>query len=94
MFFCVRESLQAEAYLLGVIYEGLYHRRPSDDDREVILRLVGFYAGPLMIDEVLAYWAAPPRLSVGFRRLSQHDLAVGSSEAANEGVIDAKWAAC
>jgi hypothetical protein len=76
LFYSVRELLAAEGVVLGVIYQGPYHRQLTDGDRDVILRLIGFYAGPLMIDEVLAYWADPVRLSVDFTRLSQPELAV------------------
>jgi hypothetical protein len=73
VFFCVRPRLRAENYIRSVVLGAKIHQGLSEDDRGTILKLVGFTMGQLAIDDLLEFYACPPRLPGDLSRLTQDD---------------------
>ncbi len=64
LFFDVRDALDADGFVYGVIMGPEVDARVTEDDEEVLLKLLGYAHGPAMIDAALRYFRDPPVLPV------------------------------
>ena len=71
LFFDVRPHLNAHAYVLGVVLGGKPFGGLTLDDRETILKALGYQLGDKAVDAVLDFFANPPTVSA---RLDDLDL--------------------
>ena len=60
LFFDVRDALDAAGYIYDVILGSEVDARLTEDDQEVLLRLLGYAHGPAMVDAALRYFRDPP----------------------------------
>ena len=82
LFFEVRPHLNAHAYVLGVVLGGKPFTVLKPDDREAILKTLGFQLGEAAVDAVLYFFANPPAVpatlnSLDLSELSERDVAAG-----------------
>lgn len=62
LFFRIRDRLNAECYIYNVVIGPKAHAGLTEDDVNVILKLLGYAHGPLMVDLALRYFRNPPAL--------------------------------
>jgi hypothetical protein len=60
LFFDVRDDLETDDYIYGLIVGLEGDAQLSADDHEVLLKLLGYAHGPPMVDAVLRYFRDPP----------------------------------
>lgn len=60
LFYCVRPRLEARGYILHTAIGPRAHGPLGKDDRDVLLKLYGFFAGPHVLDALLDYFTHPP----------------------------------
>lgn len=64
LFFDVRDDLEADGYIYGLIVGLEVDAKLSEQDEGVLLKLLGYAHGPAMIDAALRYFRDPPVLPV------------------------------
>jgi len=69
-YYCVRDRLGAEHYVINVCIGEKVHRGLTEDDRGFLLKLLGFLRGPAVLDQLLDYFADPPHLPDDLGRLT------------------------
>jgi hypothetical protein len=69
LFFEVRPHLNAHAYVLGVVLGGKPFAILKPDDRETVLKALGYQLGDKAVDAVLDYFANPPVVPASLDRL-------------------------
>jgi hypothetical protein len=70
IYYFVRPKLDAEIYILTVAIDEKLHRNLTEDDRGLLLKLLGYQQGPVVLDLLLDYWANPPHMPDEPDRLS------------------------
>jgi hypothetical protein len=76
VFFNVRPYLETRGYIVNVVLGSKVHYGMTPDDRELLLKMYGYYMGPLMVDELLDYWSDPPVVPESFAALDDTELAI------------------
>jgi hypothetical protein len=61
-FFCVRDRLQAEGYVLHQVIGPKAHAGLTEADVDVILKLYAYAGGPLVVDALASYYRDSPTL--------------------------------
>jgi hypothetical protein len=69
LYFDVRSHLNAHAYVLGVVLSGKPFGVLTLDDRETILKTLGYQLGEAAVDAVLDCFAHPPAVPASLARL-------------------------
>jgi hypothetical protein len=59
-FFCVRDRLHAEGYVLHQVIGPKAHAGLTEADVDVILKLYAYAGGPLVVDALVRYYREPP----------------------------------
>jgi hypothetical protein len=59
-FFCVRDRLHSEGYILHQVIGPKAHAGLTEADVDVILKLYGYGGGPLVVDALVRYYRDPP----------------------------------
>jgi hypothetical protein len=74
LYFDVRPHLNAHAYVLGVVLGSKPFGGLTLDDRETILKTLGYQLGDKAVDAVLDYFANPPMVPASLDRLGMAEL--------------------
>ena len=74
LYFDVRPHLNAHAYVLGVVLGGKPFGGLPLDDRETILKTLGYQLGDKAVDAVLDFFANPPVVPASLDRLGLPEL--------------------
>jgi hypothetical protein len=74
LYFDVRPHLNAHAYVLGVVLGGKPFGVLAPDDREAILKILGYQLGGEAVDAVLDFFADPPTLPASLNSLGLPEL--------------------
>jgi hypothetical protein len=74
LYFDVRGRLDAEAWISTVVYENRIHRCLQEQDRGMIVKLVGYQFGSIVLDALLEYYRQPPLILKAVKRLALHEL--------------------
>lgn len=75
LFFQVRDVLGAEFYIHNVVLGPQVDAGLSEDDTDILLKLLGYAHGPLMVDLVLRYFRSPPVFPLSLEGLDTTALA-------------------
>jgi hypothetical protein len=70
IFYCVRHKLTSQHYVINVCIGEKVHRGLTEGDRGLLLKLLGFLRGPVVLDQLLDYFANPPHLPDDLGRLT------------------------
>jgi hypothetical protein len=74
LFFDVRPHLDAHVFILGVVLGGKPFGVLEPDDREAILKILGYQLGGEAVDAVLDFLANPPNMPASLDRLGLPEL--------------------
>jgi hypothetical protein len=62
LFFAVRPHLEARDWIMNRVIGRKAHIGLQESDKADLLRLYGFLGGPLVVDDLLNYFACPPTM--------------------------------
>ena len=74
LYFDVRPRLDAEAWVFNAVLGTRMNGSLREQDRDVIVKLVGYQFGHIVLDALLEYYTQPPLILREVKRLALHEL--------------------